>query len=251
MDIIQEIEFWTGIMRDHAEFQFTSLAPTENEAIQRTVFFMDLFERLNLEAAANREKGSAKEIIADSKRAVKQFIEFKKHLLKGLMTCNIELRMAPSFLNHMINEALEFKRVLDISDGTIPHNRVLENIRLHKVWLPDASGHANNISSELDAIESELKKEAQKYAKKFDCLFKKAFEMYTMYERTGLENGALYRFNDDVIKTLTDFIYFLEKVEDLRDECKAFGTGTFSPLVPNHMMREESYYIYKVKQLQG
>lgn len=246
MDIHNEIKFWTQIMREHAEFQYTSLAPTETAAINRAAYFMNMFERLNSEVSSNRI--SVSNLIGSNKEAVMQFIEFKRWLLAQLMTCSIKLRMTPSFLNHMINEALEFLHVLNLADGTMPYNYVLENIRLHKIWLPDASGHASTVAAELDPIESNLAKEAKEFSNTFDCLFKKAFEMYAMYERTGLENSAVYYFNEEVVKHLNEFIRFLEKVEELRSLCSIYASGTFMPLIPNHMMREEGYYIYKIQQ---
>lgn len=247
LDIRNEIVFWSRIMRDHGEFQYTSLAPTETNAINRAAYFMNIFERLYNEARSSNT--DITNLVRNSKTALVQFIDFKRYLLTGLMTCNMKLRMTPSFINHMINEALEYMHVLDIADGTIPYNQALENIRLHKIWLPDASGHASTIAAELDAIESEYVKEANEFAEKFDKLFKKAYEMYTMYERTGLDNGALHHFNKQVVTALSNFIIFLEKVEELRDDCSVFSSGTFSPLMPNHMMREEGYYIYKINEV--
>lgn len=248
MDIRNEIEFWTRIMRDHGEFQYYSLASNETEAISTAQYFMNLFEGLlHLEAMSNQE--SVTNLISRSKVALTQFINFKRYLLSSLMTCNIKLGMTPTFLNHMINEALEFMHVLNLADRTIPYNNTIELLRLHNIWLPDASGHASSVAAELDPVEADFIKEANEFTKKFDNLSKKAFSMYTMYERTRLVDGAVHRFNEQVINTLTEFISFLEKVEDLRDECSIYSSGTFSPLLPNHMMREEGYYIYKINEL--
>jgi len=253
LDIRKEIEFWTRIMRDHAEFQFSGLSPNETEFINTAVCFMKLFERLYQEVSCNSSElppSAFSNIIYKNKVAVMQFIEFKRKMMARLMKCSISLAMTPSFLNHMINEALEYYRVLCIADGTIPYNKVLENIRLHKVWLPDASGHASAIAGNLDPIEAELVKVAQDYAKRFDNLFKKAYEMYTMFERTCLEDGGLQHFNNEVIKTLEGFISYLEKIEKLRIECRVYSTGLMTPLIPNHMIREEKYYIFRVKILE-
>lgn len=247
LDIRNEIEFWTRIMRDHAQFQYTSLAPDETDAINTAAYFIDIFERLHSEARSNQVSVPA--LVSNSKTAVTQFIEFKRYMLTRLLTCNLQLRMTPSFLNHMINEALEFLHVLNLADRTIPTNNTLENIRLHKIWLPDASGHASAVAAEVDAVEADVIKEAKDFSKKFDSLFKKAFEMYTMYERTALDNGALRYFNEQVKTALTDFIVFLERIEDLKDDCRLFSSGTFSPHIPRHMMLEEGYYIYKINEL--
>lgn len=246
MDIQNEIEFWTRILRDHAEFQYTSLSPIETEAINKAGYFMKLFEEINADARSDTNKSKN---ICNCKTAVIQFIKFKRVMLTKLMTCSIKLRMPPSFLNHMINEALEFLHVLDLADGTENYNTVLENIRIHKIWLPDASGHASTVAADLDPMETDLIKNAEEFVKRFDNLFKKAYEMYKMYERTGLENGALQYFNQEVIICLSEFIRFLDKVEVLKTECRIFSSGTFSPLIPNHMIREEMYYVNKIKQL--
>lgn len=181
-------------MRDHGEFQYTLLSPKEKEGINTVAHFMKLFEKLNKEVPSSTRDLSPKALsalIKKNKEALTQFINFKRTLLAKLMKCDIELGIPPSFLNHMINEALEYYRVLCFFDKTIPFNNVLENIRLHKVWLPDASGHASAIAADLDPIEFNLIHEARDFIKKFDYLFKKAFEMYDMFKRTGLENGGL------------------------------------------------------------
>lgn len=249
MDIRNEIEFWTRIMRDHGVFQYSSLAPSEADAINTASYFINVFERLHAEAISN--KTNTTNLVNNSKTAVTQFIDFKRYMLAKLMACNIQLRMTPSFLNHMINEAMEFLHVLNLADGTMPYNNTLENLRIHKIWLPDASGHANAVASELDGIESEHVKEAQEFCKRFDNLFKKSFEMYSMYERTGLENGTLHYFNQQVKNTLTDFIRFLEQIEQLKEECSIFSSGTFSPQMPRHMMLEEGYYIFKINEIES
>ncbi len=252
LDIQEEIKFWTQIMRDHGEFQYTNLSPKEKEAINTAAHFIKLFEKLHKEICSSSRKLSPKalsNLVNKNKEALTQFINFKRVLLSRLITCDIELGMPPSFLNHMINEALEYYNVLCLFDQTAPFNKVLENIRLHKVWLPDASGHASAIAADLDPIEFNLIHEARDYVNKFDHLFKKAFEMYNMFKRTKLENGLQY-FNNEVKITLEDFICFLEKLENISKQCKIYKVGTFSHLMPNHMIREEKYYIYRVNLIE-
>lgn len=254
LNIQNEIEFWTRIMRDHAEFQYISLSPTETESINTAADFLNLFQTLNQEIHMSNRELSPTELtvlVDKNKTAVIKFINFKKLMLTRLMKCDIELGMTPSFLNHMINEAMEYYRILCLFEETIPFDIALENIRLHKVWLPDASGHASAIASELDAIETSLIHESQYFIKKFDGLFKKAFEMYNMFKRTGLENGGLLYFNNQVELALEQFICFLEKLEKLSKECKIYKSGTTSPLIPNHMIREEKYYMYRIQNIEG
>ncbi len=251
-DIVKEIEFWTHIMRDHALFQHTGLSPRETETINKTQHFYNLFDQLHqniskLPAEINPE--IIPNLLAENKTAVVQFTQFKKKLLEKLMSCRIELAMSPSFLNHMINEAMEYYRFLCIADESLRYNKVLENIRLHKVWLPDASGHAKYVASQLDGIEGVYYNEAIDFMHRFDEAFKKANEMYLMYERITRRNGELEHFNTETEMSMNNFIVFLETVRQLKKECKLFTTGTFSPLILDHMIREEKYYLTRIKCL--
>jgi hypothetical protein len=247
VDIRYEIEFWTRIMRDHGEFIYDSLASNEIEAINTAQYFRSIFETLHQEVMSNQSL--ANDLISKSRTALTQFIDFKRYLLARLLTCNIMLGLTPTFLNHMINEALEFLNVLNLADGTIPLNNTIELLRLHNIWLPDASGHASSISAELDPTESEYIKISHEFITRFDNLDKKAFSMYTMYERTRLVDGTIHHFNDQVIRTVTEFVSFLKNVEELRTKCSVLSAGTFIPLMIRHIILEGEYYIYKINEL--
>ena len=248
MDIRTELVFWTSVMRDHGEFHYLSLSPNEKDAIEAARNFKNLFDQLNKEATAlsvGVSKANVQDLIARSRVAVKQLIDFKTMMLKDLLTCKIELTMEPTFLNHQINEALEFYQVLN--DKVNPCTDALENIRLHKVWLPDASGHAKYIASNLDGVEENYIAISLDFVEVFDNLFKKAFEMFTEFERTQLEDNALSHLNLEVDMVISDFISFLEELKSLRSECKLLATGTTSALIFDHMIREEKYYLNKIK----
>lgn len=250
--IVKEIEFWTRIMRDHALFQYTALSPRETETIDKTQHFYGLFDGLHQNASELPPELNPEVIpnlLAENKTAVVQFTQFKKTLLEKLMSRRIELAMTPTFLNHMINEAMEYYRFLCIADESLRVNKVLENIRLHKVWLPDASGHAKYVASQLDGVEAEYFNAAVDFMRGFDEAFKKANEMYLMYERTTQRNGELANFNAETAMLMNNFTAFLETIERLKKECKLFTTGTFNPLILDHMLREERYYLEKVKSI--
>jgi hypothetical protein len=70
--------------------------------------------------------------------------------------------------------------------------------------------------------------------------------MYIMFERTSIQNGSLNKFNNDVKMVLQDFIGFLNDVETNRKECALLATGTFEPLILDHMIREANYYLNNI-----
>ncbi|SHJ33027.1 protein of unknown function [Geosporobacter subterraneus DSM 17957] len=252
LNLREEIIFWTEIMRDHAEFQFTTLSPREVEYIGQAQYYMQIFESLNLEAKGYTDKSSPADeanLIQKNMTVLLNFIQFKRSIVYRLMTCGIEIGLPPSFINHMINEAMEYYRVLCMAQGTIPMNIALENIRLHNIWLPDASGHASAVAAELDPVEAMLIEKAKYFVKTFDKLFKKAVELYQIFERTGLQDGSLGYFNEEVAKEIEAFISYLEKIKTTREQCVVLATGVFTALMPDHMMREEKYYLYRIQML--
>lgn len=247
MNIKEEIIFWTGILRDHTEFMLNDFAFTENNYIEKTEAFKKLFNKIHNDTL-NAKVIERDDILTTNKIIVSKFINFQKNILKDLLTCKVNLAMTPTFLNHMINEAMEFYiviRILEQSRSTSP----LETLKLHKVWLPDAAGHAKAIASQLDGIEDSYINTAMSFVDRFDKLFKKAFEMYIMYERTSLANGNLSLLNKEIEVVMNDFILFLKDIENNRKTCSIHATGTFKPLILNHMMREEKYYLERIKQL--
>jgi len=245
--IVQEIFFWSAIMRDHAEFQIMNLSSRESQSIMTSQNFKNLFNQIHSEAErliSNPNNEEIEELVRRVLPIIVDFINYKQTLLRRLLECNIEFNLPPSFINHMINEAMEFYRVISMLQTDAQINPVSEVLFLHTIWLPDAIGHAANVMSTLDATESILIKETETFKNTFTNLFIKATELEKMLPRAGLDNGALELLNEEVITTMTAFIEFLENIEVLRASCKAMGV--INPLVPDHMIREEKYYLSKV-----
>lgn len=110
---------------------------------------------------------------------------------------------------------MEFYRDICTINTSIPVDPTVQNIMLRKIWLPDASGHAASISTQLDPTETSLIKEADNYKKAFDNLYIKAVELGQMLERACLANGSLEWLNTEVETKINEFICFLDKVRKL------------------------------------
>jgi hypothetical protein len=252
LDPSHELHFWTGVMRDHAEFFLVALSSREQEFVRSAQNFRDTFTAFNNEA--RRLQSDPRAVSALALRVLPvllSFISFKRLVLAKLLTCSIELNFPPTFVNHMINEAMDFYSTLCRLMSNTVLSPVSENILLHKIWLPDAAGHAASIASDLDPTETMLIKEAEEFKNSFNHLFIKATELGLMLERTCLENGALKWLNEEAERKITEFICYLDSIMKLRLCCKAMGV--IKPLLPDHMIREERYYLSnlaKFKSLQ-
>lgn len=246
IDIKKEMLFWNGIMRDHGMFQVASLNCKEKEMVNVATKFQISFATLHDQVLAGADP---KAKIKETKELINEFVQFKKNMLSKLLTCNIDLVMTPTFLNDMINEALEYYLVLCLAEENIKFNINLETIRLHKIWLFDAAGHAYFIASQLDAIEDMHIKASLDFHHNFNALYVEATQLSLLYERTSNDDRKLNSFNLKVRMLMESFIDFLKEIKLLRSECKILSTGTFTKFVADHMIREELYYLSKMEDL--
>jgi hypothetical protein len=144
-----------------------------------------------------------------------------------------------------VNEVEEYLRILyclmERKEATA------HPLHYHSLWLPDAAGHAGAIMCRLDDVEKDLKMKSMEFEKGFSDLHMKA-EEFNGYTRTGLvEFPALKRLNNQVEMKMGTFMRFLKELEALRIEKMALGI--FQPLVPDHMYREECYYLLNLSRV--
>ena len=152
--------------------------------------------------------------------------------------------LPPTFINHMVNELEEYLRILCfiMAKQTAPTNP----IHNHLIWLLDAAGHAAGISGDLDMVEKKLMERSKEFTETFEEFYIKAVEM-AGYMRTCLDNfPALSRFNIQVEAEILDFKGFLRELESMEINNKVLGT--LSPLMLDHMAREECYYLIKLAE---
>ncbi|MFF2857769.1 MULTISPECIES: DUF2935 domain-containing protein [unclassified Peribacillus] len=236
-----EHRFWLQILGDHGRFIHESLAPVEVENIEIASEFIRIFD--NLLGKANSEEIS--QLTAMAEKEALRFREFKLYLLKEHLVGKIKIHLSPSFINHMVNELEEYLRLLKyFNSNQMPP--VFHELHHHLLWLLDAAGHASAISSNMDDVEKRLKEKSDQYKKHFNDFYLKAVEM-AGYLRTNLSTfPALEKMNQDVTLEIKLFQHFLLEVEEL--DLSAQALGTFSPLMADHMWREECYYLTKLAE---
>lgn len=243
--ILFEHRFWLQILGDHSRFIHDSLAPKEHDEIERAHYFIETFDSL-LEYA--RHDLSPQEIAALNEQAsiqTEHLREFKLHLLERHLIGKISISLSPTFINHMVNELEEYQRLLHAYvSGKQPATTPVD---LHLLWLSDAVGHAASITCLLDMVEHDSKQKSQAFTKQFEHYYQKAIEL-AGYLRTNLENfPALQRFNHQAEMEMKLFQIFLHELEEMRMNNELLGVLT--PLMADHMSREECYYLMKLSQV--
>ena len=115
------------------------------------------------------------------------------------------------------------------------------------LWLLDAAGHAGALDSNLDTVEAQLKNKSRNFKKDWDAFYLKAIEMAGFLRANVMKFPALDRFHNDVNLEMKIFKNFLKELEEM--ELKKETLGTLTPLMADHMAREETYYLVKLAEL--
>ncbi|GIO11579.1 hypothetical protein J19TS2_11340 [Cohnella xylanilytica] len=244
-DALFEHRFWLQILGDHARFILNGLSPKETNDIAKAQRFIAGFDRLLRQA---REATAATDLTALNQAANAETMalrDFKLDLLSRSLLGKITISLPPTFLNHMLNELEEYGRILTalLAGQPVPIYHPLHHDLL---WLQDAYGHAGSIASGLDRVEADLLHRSVEFEKHFQALYLKAVEM-AGYLRTRLQDfPPMRRFHEQIDLEMALFRKFLHELEEL--ELKAESLDIISPLMPDHMAREECYYLLKLAQ---
>lgn len=240
-----EHRFWLQVLGDHARFIFNALSPKEKSDIAAAERFIADFDQLLQRA---RSTGAGADLTALNQAAREEtgaLRDFKLDLLARSLAGRVTVSLPPTFFNHMLNELDEYVRILDalLAGQPVP---VYHPLHHDLLWLQDAYGHAGSIASGLDRVEAELLHRFVKFEKHFQALYIKSVEM-AGFLRTRLANfPSLQRFHDEIQLEMTLFRKFLLELEEMEFDTKVLDI--ISPLMPDHMAREECYYLLKLAQ---
>lgn len=243
--VLFEHRFWLQVLGDHARFIIGALSPNERERIEKAKIFKNAFDRFLDKARENISGPVLDNLTQESLRLSKKFRTFKLELIKEHIVGNIEINLPPTFINHMVNELEEYITILNcFLSSAYPEAHPIHH---HILWLLDGVGHANAINCDLDDVEKKLKEKSKEFAKHFDELHMKAME-FAGYLRTNITSfPALSRLNKEAELEMLIFMNFLKELENMRMDKEVLGTIT--PLMLDHMFREECYYLTKLSQV--
>ncbi|KRF19186.1 DUF2935 domain-containing protein [Paenibacillus sp. Soil787] len=239
-----EHRFWLQILGDHARFIYNSLAPVELKDIAIAHSYINQYDQL-LDQARMNEVNNLAQINKQAYDLTANLREYKLNLLDRLLLGQIKIGLTPTFINHMVNELEEYFRILSaLMEGKpVPRYAPLHHDLL---WLNDAAGHAAAIAVDLDAVEKRLIKKSEHFEKNFNEFYLKAIEL-TGYLRTLRANyPSFIKFHSDINMEMSIFMAFLKEVEELGLSAELLSR--INPLVPDHMFREECYYLLKLSQ---
>jgi hypothetical protein len=240
---VYEHRFWLQILGDHTRFIHQALSPGEQEEIHRASCFIHAWDQLLQLARGEMGNTLLEYLNQEAFQKAEELRAFKLHLLKRQLTGSVGLNLPPAFINHMVNEVEEALSIF--SHLLRKQSPPLGNpLHLHLLWLQDAVGHAGSIHDGLDLTELKLKMLSHDFMKQFEQYYLKAVE-FAGFLRTNLGRyPALNRFNKEIELEMALFVEFLRELKEMRITHETLGTLT--PLMADHMAREELYYLTKL-----
>jgi hypothetical protein len=242
-DALFEHRFWLQILGDHARFINDALSPKEQGDIRTSEHFIRQFDQLLTVARAPGAGGNLDTLNRQAWQLTIELRSFKLDLLRRLLLGTVTIGLTPTFINHMVDELEEYVRVLEalLAGQPVP---VYNPLHHDLLWLLDASGHAGAIILGLDRVEQPLIKASEQYEKQFQALYLKAVEM-AGYMRTQLADFPAFRFfHKQIDLEMKLFRKFLAELLEM--ELSSEVLDRITPLIPDHMAREECYYLIKL-----
>lgn len=241
-----EHQFWLQVLGDHARFIYDGLAPKEVKEIERASYFIQTFDTLLLQARGTPTDHDLDVLTASAANETKRIRKFKLHLLRRHLTGEIGLQLPPTFLNHMVNELEEYERILNALQAHQVPPRV-HPVHHHLLWLADAVGHSATIANLADPVEKQVISKSDCFTKQFEDYYLKAVEVAGFLRANVTKFPALTRFNHQVELEIRLFSAFLAEIEEM--ELSDSLLGALSPLLPDHMAREECYFLTKLAEV--
>ncbi|WP_088186915.1 DUF2935 domain-containing protein [Desulfosporosinus sp. FKA] len=240
--VLFEHRFWLQVLGDHSRFFLKSLGPSEKEEISRTLYFIHEFDSLLALVRKGTGMGEVHNFHNHIWQRVQQLKDFKLHLISRQLEGQIRINLEPSLISHMVNELEEYQTLLSyiVKGETVP---LLHPTHYHLLWLLDAIGHADTITISLDVVEASLRNESQRFTKDFEACYRKAHEISGL-TRAIRDFSVLKTFNHEAANQIQQFIHFLTQL--LERLLNRSILGMLDPLMPDHMLREECYYLTKL-----
>lgn len=240
-----ELNFWLQVLGDHARFIHDSLAPSEKEYIMQAKNFITLFDQL---LGSSRRQPAGEELMQllyKANQAGTEIRELKLTLVREHLVGKVKITLSPTFLNHMVNELEEALRVFSFFlKREIPPT--VHPLHHDLLWLLDAAGHAGAIDANLDQVEKKLKEKGREFTKDWEDFYLKAVEMAGYLRANVYSFPALSRFHKEIELEMEIFKSFLRELEEMRLNKETLGVLT--PLMADHMAREECYYLMKLAE---
>ncbi|MBO8164241.1 MAG: DUF2935 domain-containing protein [Brevibacillus sp.] len=240
---LDEIRFWSRIMKEHSLFLKLGFNCDDTQLIREADRYYSLFEGIENQANSlptDIDPQLIARFNTDVHAAVSHIWAFKRKVLGLILSCQIGGFNFPLLVDHISREAAYFmNRLEQLNTGTLdplPDAIINENV----FFLRIMADHAKFIGHLLDPSERKLVEQAREFSHDFDQLLFQAIDLDSMRPQSQTR-PLLNQFVDQnriSVKQLRDF---KKTARDLIEACRI--KSLIPPLLADHVFREASRFL--------
>jgi len=242
---LDEIRFWSRIMKEHSLFLKLGFRCDDTQLIQEANHFYAVFEGIENKSHAytvDTDPQTIRKFNEEVYVAVSNIWVFKRKVLGLILQCKLPGGTNfPLLVDHVSREANYFRnRLSELNLGNLeplPDAIIDENV----FFLRIMADHAKFIGHLLDPSERQLVEQARNFSQDFDTLLFQAIDLDSMRPQSQTY-PLLDQFLDEnrvSVKSLRDF---KKTARDLIDACRI--KSIIHPLLADHVFREAERFLF-------
>ncbi|MFJ7827721.1 DUF2935 domain-containing protein [Psychrobacillus sp. NPDC096623] len=240
---LNEIAFWSRIMKEHAFFLSLGFTFNEQKLIEEAQQYIAIFEKIEEQLAGysvNSDPQQVKAFNTHVYQAAVSIWAYKRKVLGLILRCEIRTNNFPLLVDHTSREAAYFaKRLKELNEGKLqplPEAIIKENVFFLKIM----ADHAKFIGHLLDPSERKLVEQAREFSHDFDQLLYQALDLEHMKPQSETP-PLLDQFLDQNRVSVVSLRDFKKTARDLIEACRI--KSNIHPLLADHTFREAERFI--------
>lgn len=241
---LDEIRFWSRIMKEHSLFLRLGFRCEDTQLIQEANNFYSVFEQIEARANSYSADTDPQQIMAfntEVHTAASYIWAFKRKVLELILTCQLPgANNFPLLVDHTSREANYFRnRLADLNNGHLePLGDAIieENVFFLKIM----ADHAKFIGHLLDPSERKLVQQAREFSHDFDQLLWQAQDLSSMRPQSETV-PLLDQFLDQNRVSVVSLRDFKKTARDLIEACRI--KSIIHPLLADHVYREAERFL--------
>ncbi|MCJ8008286.1 DUF2935 domain-containing protein [Lederbergia wuyishanensis] len=241
---LEEIRFWSRIMKEHSLFLRLGFRCEDTQLIAEANQYYHLFEQIEQRSHLFTEQTDPEQIRrfnSEVQLAATNIFAFKRKVLGLILSCQLPgANNFPLLVDHISREANYFrKRLIELNEGklkALPDAIIKENV----FFLRIMGDHAKFIGHLLDPSERKLVDMARNFSHDFDELLFQARDLEGMKPQSQTV-PLLDQFLDQNRVSVVSLRDFKKTARDLIEECRI--KSIIHPLLADHVFREAEHFL--------
>ncbi|WP_410514254.1 DUF2935 domain-containing protein [Paenibacillus sp. BR2-3] len=242
---LDEIRFWSRIMKEHSFFLRLGFRCEDTQLIQEANHFHAVFEDIERRSYSfdmNADPHTIKEFNSEVHTATSHIWVFKRKILGLILQCKLPGQTNfPLLVDHVSREANYFRnRLEELNCGRLeplPDAIIDENVFFLKIM----ADHAKFIGHLLDPSEQKLVEQAREFNHDFEQLMFQAVDLSSMSPQSHTV-PLLSQFVDENLVSVKALRDFKKTASDLINDCRI--KSIIHPLLADHVFREAERFLF-------